>query len=118
MARFKIVRVSRASVDARIARTSYVSPDTNDASSKRRKLNCPNPKCGNNPLVHEALGEGHNLYQCNLCAFGFDNLGQIAPKCPLCNQKAKVFQTVTGYLISCPTGDKQPIRVEWQGPTN
>jgi len=33
---------------------------------------------------------------------------------PICDRRAQVRRTSSGFLISCPTGDKQPIKVDWQ----
>lgn len=104
-------------VDSAMARVSYVCPDANCPSHGGRRLKCPNPKCKGRPLMQESLGKDHFIFKCASCPFGFDNLGILAPRCPICNKTAKVFETVRGFVISCPTGDKQPIRVEWQaGP--
>lgn len=97
---------------------TYVCADPNCPSDGRRRLKCPNPKCKGRLLDVSTLGPGHVLYQCHSCTFGFDNQGHLAPKCPLCHKKANVVQVPTGFLVTCPTRDKQPIRVEWQDIAN
>lgn len=115
MALCKICHESLADIGGGGLRLSYVCPSANCPSNGGRRLKCPNPKCKGRALTQESIAKGHLLFYCTSCTFGFDNLGQVAaPKCPICSRRANVFQTITGFLISCPSGDKQPITVEWQ----